>query len=511
MRLGRSKAVMPAVIGILSLAFWLPYAVRAGFLYDDWATVAGYKFHTSLFVSYRPGFVLWKAIVVRLFQTDPLGYYVSLAVLLSAMVVMAVVALNELGVPPVLSAGVGLLLLVSPYADSLGLWWTASQMTLAMLLAVSSIAAGARWIHRRPHAGIYLGASLALLVAGIVTYEAVAPIVLLPAVLICFSHERSRVLRWVVAAGVTAAVASLYMFERAITPHHKSARPVAQYPARIWVIISNGTRVIVHHISSFLSYKDALVAGIVAAASYGAWQLMRRRPQKDDVTWQWRLASALMLMACTYVAWIPFIPANDYYNPGRFGIGNRVNLLAQLFLLTAVVLVLAALAKIASGRVLPAVVGVVIAAGVFGGLLATYASQTHQDQQEYLSAKSTRQAIMTEVKQLLPRVTDGDEILLGDYHLTSSLQWVPVLSASWDTTGALDMLYDNGTITAQPVSSALGCARNGLRQPSLEAVTRVPYRRIIVVDVSGHRLERMADESQCRVELVTLAPNPNPF
>jgi hypothetical protein len=73
------------------------------------------------------------------------------------------------------------------------------------------------------------------------------------------------------------------------------------------------------------------------------------------------------------------------------------------------------------------------------------------------------------------------------------------------------MLYDNGTITAQPISPALGCAPDGLRQPSLEAVTRVPYRKIFVVDVSGHRLERMADESQCRMELVTLAPNPNPF
>jgi hypothetical protein len=506
-----SRTATPLIAGIAALIFWLPYALRAGFVYDDWATVAGHKFNVALFLSYRPGFVLWKGIAVRLFQTNPLGYYVSLAILFSAMVAMAVIALNELGVAPVASVAVGLLLIVSPYASSLALWWTASQMTLATLLGLAAIAVGARWIKGCPHPPIYLGASLLLLVAGIVTYEAVAPIVLLPGALIAFSPDRRRTLRWSLVAAVVGAAASAYMFQRALTPHHKTARPVAQYPARIWTIVSNGTSTLVHLVSGFIGLRDILGAGLFAAAVLAAWWFSEHRPWRADVPWQWVGLSALFVLLCTYLAWIPFIPANDYYNPGRFGLGNRVNLLAQLFFLTGVVLVLMTLVKVAGRKVVFVAAGLIIAAGLFGGLFTVYFSQTRQAQQDYLSAKVKRQQILSEVKLLLPRVNAGEEILLGDYHLTASLQWVPVFSATWDTTGAVDLLYDSGSILAQPVSPALGCARHELTQPSIEKITRMPYRRIVIVDLKRHRLDRISDQAECRVELVKLATNPDPL
>ena len=84
------------------------------------------------------------------------------------------------------------------------------------------------------------------------------------------------------------------------------------------------------------------------------------------------------------------------------------------------------------------------------------------------------------------------------------------MSADWDTTGAFDLLYGNGTITGQPVSSSLGCAANRLTQLPLELVTRVPFRDIVVVNLSTHRVEGMADRSQCRAELATMTVNPNP-
>jgi hypothetical protein len=214
---------------------------------------------------------------------------------------------------------------------------------------------------------------------------------------------------------------------------------------------------------------------------------------------------------CTYLAWVPFIPANDYYNPGRYGVGNRVNLLAQLFFLTAVVLLLVSVARVGGRRALSASVGLVIAGGLFGGLFTVYFSQAHQDQQDYLAAKGERQDILSEVKELLPRVRPGDEILLGHYHLTASLQWVPVLSAPWDTTGAVDLTYGTGSLYAQPVTPSLGCAPDGLTQPSLEQVTRLPYRRVVVVDLSGRRLVAMSDQAQCRVDLARLAADPDPL
>jgi hypothetical protein len=193
-----------------------------------------------------------------------------------------------------------------------------------------------------------------------------------------------------------------------------------------------------------------------------------------------------------------------------------VNLLAQVFFLTAVIVVLAGVAKLAgvtkpaSRKPFVTATVVAVVAGLFTVVFASFFSQTHQDQQDYLFAKSQRERIIADVKQLLPRVDDGDEILLAGYHLTASPQWVPVLSATWDTTGALDLLYGTGSISAQPVSAALGCGSGGLTQPPVEGVSRIPYRFVVVVDISGHRVERMSDRSQCRRVLPGLTVNSNP-
>jgi hypothetical protein len=507
-RWAEPKIVMPVVIGVAALAFWIPYSVRAGFVYDDWASAAGHQFHLGLFTSYRPGFIVWEALAVRLFGTDPLGYYLSSAVLMSAMAVLAVVALDGLGLPPLASGAVGLLVVVSPYADSLGLWWTATQMSLAMVLALAAIAAGSRWMNRRPHAGVHLGISLALLVAATITYEAVAPIVLLPVALIAFADDRRRVLQWTAPAVVAAGFAALVMFERAVSPLHKTARPLAQYPARIESLVHSGTTTMLHHLVGLFTVADVLVACTVAAACYGGWRALQHRETGGGPPLSWIGISLLLLIDCTYLSWVPFIPADDYYLPGQFGLGNRVNLLAQLFFLTAVIVALGGVAKVV-GRNRRA--AAVIVAALFAGVFASFFSQTHQDQQDYLFAQSQRQRVISDVKQLLPRVDDGDEILLAGYHLTASPQWVPVLSATWDTSGALDLLYGTGSILAQPVSTDLGCAVEGLTQPPLEGVGLVPYGRVVVVDISGHYVERMPDRARCRRELPTLTVEPNPI
>jgi hypothetical protein len=61
------------------------------------------------------------------------------------------------------------------------------------------------------------------------------------------------------------------------------------------------------------------------------------------------------------------------------------------------------------------------------------------------------------------------------------------------------------------MTSALGCAANGMTQLPLELVTLVPYRDVIVIDLLKHMVEPMADRSQCRHEMATLMANPNPI
>jgi len=113
---------------------------------------------------------------------------------------------------------------------------------------------------------VNLAVSLVVLVAAVVTYEAVAPIVFLPVALLAFSHERRRVLVWSVPAAVTAGVAALFMFTRALTPHHKTARPIGQYPSRIWTLVRSGTTTFGHHLVGFFTPWDLLIALVGAGA-----------------------------------------------------------------------------------------------------------------------------------------------------------------------------------------------------------------------------------------------------
>ena len=472
--------------------------------------MASHRFHLTLFTSYRPGYLLWAGIAVRLFHTNVLGYYLVLPVFMGLMGIACVVALTELGVPALAAAGVGLLLVVSPYADSMGLWWTASQMSLSMILGLAAVTAGARWINGRPYSAVNMGASLALLVAAILTYEAVAPIVLVPVALIALSRNRRRVLRWSVPAFITSGAAALFMFRRAVSPQHKTARPLSQYLDRIGTLVRSGTDTFLHRLVGVLTWWDLLVACLVAVASYIAWRLTRRSLPTAAIGLPWLASSVLLLIVCTYAAWIPFIPANDYYVPSQFGVGNRINLLAQLFFLSGVMVLLVSVVKAISRRSVAHPIGGVIVIGLFAALFASFVSQTHQDQNDYTFATSQRKQVLAEVKTLLPRAADHHEIILAGYHLTASPQWVPVLSAEWDTTGALDLLYGNGTITGQPVSSSLGCSAHGLTQPALELVTRVPYDRVVVVDLSMHQVEAMRDRSGCQAILATWKVDPKP-
>jgi hypothetical protein len=508
--LATSRASCLTAVAVCAFGFWLPYSFRAGFLYDDWAIVAGREFHTSLGHSYRPGIELFDDLVFPLFKTSPLGYYLVLTILMAAMAVMTVLALNGLGLPLVPSTAVGILIVVSPYADSMGLWWAASQMSLAMTFGLAAVVAAARWINRCRHEWWYFGTSLALLIAAVSTYEAVTPIVLLPLAMIGLSTNRRRVLAWTLPGSLTAGISALILFERALSS--KSRRPAAQYPARIERLFRTGTSTFLHHVVGFITIPDLLIAVAVALATmYAGMKLVKLGEKAKKLEWRWLALSLALLIMATYLAWTPIVPAVDYYFPGVLGVGNRINLLAQMYFVTSVVVTLVSAAKIAGKKTVPALVGVAITSGLFAGLFSTYFSQTHEDQQSYVYAQSLRLPLIANIKRLLPRVAPHTDIVLADYYPYASPQWVPILAAPWDATGAFDLLYDNKTILGQPFSSSMRCTNSELIQQPIEHIRAVPFRRVVFVEISLNRTFRIDNASQCRAALSKLTVNANPI
>jgi len=501
------RTLVTVAVGIIAFAFWLPYSLHAGFVYDDWSIAAGYQFHHPVAI-YRPGVAVWVALTTAVFHVHAIGYYLSLAFLGSALAMICVVAFSELGLSLTVSAAISLLVAVSPFADSLGLWWAACCMRVSLILGMASIAAGARWVRRGPHARVWFGASLVLLVATVLTYESTAPIVFLPVALIAFCPDRRRLVGWFIPSAIAAGAASLFIFARSRLT--QTSQPIGQYPSRISAIARSGTDTLLGYTVKRITLADLVVACLVAAALYVGWRIAKYR-SADRKSWRLTVPSVVLLLAGTYLAWAPYVPANDYYLPSLLGVGNRVNSLAQVFFLAAVVLFLVTVANLFSHRSGAFTTSVVVAVGLFAALFASFCVQTHQDQQDYLFGKTQRQVLLTEIHQLLPRVLPGTEIILGDYYLYASPDWVPVLAAPWDTNGALELLYHDGSIQSQPMVSTMACRSRGLAQPSLDGVTLEPYRSLVVVDVTKHRVDRFTNQSSCRSQLPGIPLLPGPF
>lgn len=495
---GRRDLGFGAVIGLIGFALGIPFALRTGFVYDDWQIVAHYTLELNTQVSFRPGFALWAPPQVALLGTHARAYYLVGEAIFGLSAGALYLCLRRLGLAALPAVAAALLYLVFPQADGVRFWWAASQDSLAVGLVLVGVLVGSGWVDKRDHGGLSLLVSLALLGVGTLVYEMAAALILMPLALLAWAPYRRR--RFYKAGLDLLAVvpAGLWTLASNASIGFETVRPLGQDIARALTLWRAG-------FATFFVLPPAtgattdLVIGMATgtAVAVGLIVISRGRVRVDvDQVRIRRVALAIPgLLVCMLVAWLPLVPANDWYSPSLLGIGNRINLTSSVFFVTAVALVVAAASSWLTrvSRSFALATGLVVA--LLASLFWAWAGQGFADAQPFVEAAATRQAILRTVSRDLPaHPRHGSVVMLADYNTYRGHDWAPVFAATWDFDGAVKLVYRDPSLVGLPLLPPAACGPTALR---LGSGVVAPYPHLYVVDVAAGSLLPVHDQASC--------------
>ena len=457
--------------------------------------------------TYRPGFAFISQFVGRAFHANPRGYYLTLGVIMAATGAFLYVTLRKLGLSTLPAALAGAAIVAFPHADALGLWWTGSQMGISLCLGLLSLYLGAMWVERSGRSLLLLALSLITLAACILVYEGMLLVFTLGICLLPLAANKRRQLMKSGADLAVAIGAALYMFHVSSSIETKK-RPLGTYPGRAVHVAADGWRALFLHglrgptlygAVASLSIAVAIVILLVIVKATG--RLTQFGP------WKPLLFSLPLLLAGVFVAWVPYVATNDWYDPLLMGVGNHINELPAVFYVTAGSVGLLLLCRLLTAplrspvatALLVGMIGVVVISGFVG--------QVRVDQQQFALGSHHRLAILATVRRVLPHPEAGATILVANYDTAIGPDWVEVFETYWDTGAALQTMYNDPHITAAPLALGAVCEATGLAEPRYN-IREVSYSRLQIIDISHDRLVHLGDQEQCRSELKSLLARP---
>lgn len=502
------------------VALWSPFAIREGFSYDDWSSIARLHFRLPL-PNGRPTALA----LLRLSSAAGASAHFLISLLIFAGTVVSLFwALRRMSVPRTAAISAAGMFAVFPLADSLHLWWSAVDISLSVFLVLCGLALGASWSAQRARGvrslAVLLG-SEALLAAGVLSYEASACLVLLPVAALPLARRPRRTLVKALGDAGVALAGAGWIYGSTAASGRRPHRPAATYLHRVLSLTQDG------YTTFFASLRGTLIpVTIVIAAGVAAVLVARARgaaaaapatasTPPPDRSWRVRLAAALLLLLTTVAGWLPFLPATDWYTASTLGVGNRVNGFAQIFFLSGIALLISALGTCAetfagSGRggrrIAIAMTGILIP----GALIAGFADRALHDGRTYVQATARRQQVLDLMQRLVPHPAPGTTIVIGDYDMYYGTDWVPVFVEYWDTDWAAQLTYDYHNVHAYPLVSPFQCLAGGLllSAPDSSGEARpgppvIPYAHLVVIDVDSQSTLAVAGASVCRSSLPT--------
>lgn len=495
--------VVAAGLSLVAVIAHGRYALSAGFVYDDWAEVANNVFSGREPLSYRPVATLLTWAAVGAFGRNPTAYYIWTLVLFALIPPMLYLTLRRLNAGPIGGAIAALTFTVCPFADSLHLWWSASGLSLAIILGLMSVQTGAAW-HRSGSSTALICSEL-LIAASVLTYQSGALIAALPVALVALSPKPRRTISKFVldiAAAGTAVVAASLVF--GIPPAQAVGSPTT-YLQRVADLTREGFNVFIRHSMTHIGTRHLIVGSIGAALTLLVTLYWYRRsastPEVDSrwpIGWGELLAAGAMLVAM-FASWLPLVPANNWYSPGLLGIGNRVNAVPQLFFSGAVGLACSSLMPRLGVRRAWARLSPALGALVALTLLSAFVDQSLHDSRDWTVAAERRADLVGVVHAVIPRPNANDTILLANYTIYSGQPWVPIFIADWDTSALVELGYDDQSLKGYPLSEVFHCGDGAL----LRGRSVFPFAKVEIVDVSRRRPVHI-DSSNCATLLPTL-------
>jgi hypothetical protein len=192
------------LLGAVAVLTCFPYITGLGFYSDDWGVLAAFSsltdhFFGRLFSShahhyfalFRPGHMLYMALLYKVFGFQPLGYHVVNTAVLALGSILFYLTLRELGQDRLIALSVGLVFSLLPHFSTTRFWWAASQSNLSLAFYFLSLYSDLRMLKANySRRWLWKGIGWVSLLGSVLCYETVLPLFLLNPVLVW--HRRSQ-------------------------------------------------------------------------------------------------------------------------------------------------------------------------------------------------------------------------------------------------------------------------------------------------------------------------------
>lgn len=500
-----------AAMTLVAAVVFGPHVSGWGYFLDDWADASnrfyppgGESFdHVMTYFSstfqYRPVLVVFTPLKYFIFGADMPAQLVWTLFLGVAIATMIYAILRTLGVPWVHAGLLGALTLIYPWFDSTRLWESANPAPLSIAIALAGFCLALVGLARRSWRW-HVGAALLYLIS-VLTYEVTLPLILVAGVV--YTARAGWVeARWRWAADIVAALAGGLWVGTHTT---RTVSGLSADFSHLGEIVEAGSTIVAR---SFLpvgqdTHRTAMLLLAAAALAAGvAVYLRHRRSGGGEEGWGlhgWLLLAAAGLVV-TVLGWTIYIPADPYYTPTIFGVGNRVNALAG-YGLVILAYALIGIACSVLAEFLPAArryvaYAVPVLAVVLG---AAYVHVLDRHIGVWEDAYSIQRAAIAKLKATYPKLPPESTVFTSGFPAYLS-PGVPIFAASWDENGMIKLEYDDGSLSAFPMTEGMTvvCGPDGISLQGPGAVPVVsPYGKARLLNLGDGEHVTPRNRRQC--------------
>jgi hypothetical protein len=500
-------ALVGAALLALALAIYLPYALKGGWYYDDWALYANFKDAgsswssrfdacTAAITGGRKLTCLYHSTIYQLLTDHRTAYHLVAIVFLAAIAILLYAILRRCHLRWTWSALAAALVIVFPANDATRLWPTGAIGQYVVVLELVGVLLALAALGRRPgwRRAALDGGAVLLFVVALASYEIAVPLVALNGIVYWFAYRnRAALVRGAADLGLAVLFVLYRLVLNPVDPSDGFTvhRTLHGDLSRAWTLVGDAWRTW-HEV--FVPGTLGLIGVLAVLAVSLLLALRDERTRRRMLPWAALLAAGLVVsFAATFV----FFTANDLYVPQIGTVFNRVTLPATI----PYVCVFVALLGLGY-EVLRRLVPVPWVAPLAVGLVAL-ASGWHQ-----LNISSDHKRLYEASWSEQRRALAGYRVAVRGIPRTSRVigfgaplwepDFIPVFSAFWDLRGALDYETPVDPALASPLTEALACGRRGLL---LEGAPLTPYVEsgspLYFIDAEGARARRVRNRGQC--------------
>jgi hypothetical protein len=494
--------VQIAFITGVGIALYLPHIIHGGRAPDDWAFAAYWKLDSHAYFLHQlgPGRPLTPPLFLLVYSLLGTNAHFQAAACAVAGVLMAIavrVALPRYRISESRATFIACLVLAFGPADSPRIGNAGWQNELALALFMFGAALAADGLSAGGKRRIVLhGASLALYVLSILTYEAAVGILLISgAGYSLIQRGRQAVTRWV----ADLCVVAFALLALAGTDARRLSVPVgvpllvhaAKFVAGAgvvgtWAVFPLGSS---HHPDVGRAIGVLLLVSAVVLGARGF------RADAATRYWLTAIAGGIIFAAASY---LPYIPGRDYLPVGE-GFNNRINILSEVGFVIAAYGMVEVLGHAAASRWRRldrrAVTWVGLALIAIG-----YGAATLNDEARWARAADKQRQTIKLLSDLGRSKALGRHLLVFGVPRDITFGYT-VFDGPTDLSGALQLLWHDASVIALPViaQTTLICGPEsaGLTGGDFTGTPLMRYGTITFVDVNTREVVHVRNATMC--------------